>query len=260
MTRERRTVFGEAAALYDRRRPTYPPEAVDHILAAAPIGATDVIDIGCGTGKASVLFADRGLRVVGVEPDPAMAAVAATAAGRIDVAVTEFEHWDGPPDSADIALAAQSWHWIDPAAALPKLARVLRPNGVLAVMANTPRDGGLDLHDALDPVYAEFAPELLKESVVTRWPVQNDEQRRTIAESGLFDLLGDEWHHDWEDRLSAQAYAELIQTHSDHRMLDPDALAGLAAGVGRVIDERGGVITMLYRTTVTLARRRRSEG
>ena len=54
------------------------------------------LDVGCGTAKATVLLAERGLSGIGVEADPAMAAVARhNLAGhpgwRIDV--SDFETW-----------------------------------------------------------------------------------------------------------------------------------------------------------------------
>ena len=62
------------------------------------------------------------------------------------------------------------------------------------------------------------------------------------------------WHHDWDDPMSTEAYGELIQTHSDHRLLPPDRLAWLVENVRRAIERHGGVVTMRYRTYVTLAR------
>src|SRR5262249_35578822 len=75
--REARMVFGEDAERYDRARPAYPPELVDTLVGWVGAGAR-VIDVGCGTGKATCLLAERGMVGVGVEAHPAMAAVART--------------------------------------------------------------------------------------------------------------------------------------------------------------------------------------
>lgn len=163
--------FGEVAELYDRARPAYPDRLIDDVVAAVP-GARDVVEIGCGTGKASAKFAARGLRVVGIEPSTAMAAIARRSLSRFGgfrVDTVAFEEWEGERGSADIVAAAQAWHWVDHDVALPKISSILRRPGVLAVFANTPRPEGTGVRDALDEAYRANAPELADTSVMTRW-------------------------------------------------------------------------------------------
>ncbi len=75
--REQRLVFGDEAELYDQVRPSYPGDLIDDIVALVekPVRA---VDAGCGTGKATLMLAERGVGGVGVEPDPGMAAIATT--------------------------------------------------------------------------------------------------------------------------------------------------------------------------------------
>ena len=64
MTRDLRTTCDEAAELYDRARPTYPDALFDDLIELATLKARSrVIEIGCGTGKATLPLAGRGLRV-----------------------------------------------------------------------------------------------------------------------------------------------------------------------------------------------------
>ena len=67
-----------------------------------------LLEIGCGTGKATLSLAIRGLRVVAVEPDPDMARVARanTAGRRVAIRVSRFEEWHPKPASADLIFAA----------------------------------------------------------------------------------------------------------------------------------------------------------
>jgi SAM-dependent methyltransferase len=78
--------FGAVAELYDRARPSYPSEMVRDLLAGGP---ADILDVGCGTGKVACLFVGPGRRVLGVEPDRRMAAVAR--GHGIDIEVGTFE-------------------------------------------------------------------------------------------------------------------------------------------------------------------------
>src|SRR4051794_31381025 len=94
--RHRALAFGSVADLYDRYRPSYPGELIDDVLAAAacPAEAATVVDVGCGTGKATELFAARGARVAGVEPDSNMAEAARRRCSQypsVNIVVSPFE-------------------------------------------------------------------------------------------------------------------------------------------------------------------------
>jgi 16S rRNA A1518/A1519 N6-dimethyltransferase RsmA/KsgA/DIM1 with predicted DNA glycosylase/AP lyase activity len=73
--RERRGVFGEAADAYDAARPGFPEALVDDVIEYARLDGAPVLEVGAGTGKASVPYARRGLELTCLEPDARMAAV-----------------------------------------------------------------------------------------------------------------------------------------------------------------------------------------
>src|SRR5205085_9077451 len=65
--------FSDRAADYVKFRPTYPAAAADAILAGLePAGKLVAADVGAGTGISARLLAERGVRVVAVEPGSAM--------------------------------------------------------------------------------------------------------------------------------------------------------------------------------------------
>ena len=60
----RRLSFGSVAEQYDRIRPSYPEQLVDDVIAYAGDGLTAAgraLEVGAGTGKATLQFAARGL-------------------------------------------------------------------------------------------------------------------------------------------------------------------------------------------------------
>lgn len=73
--RERALLFGREAERYDRSRPTYPSALIEEVMGSSP-HSLSVLDVGCGTGIASRLVAERGARVLGVELNAGMAEVA----------------------------------------------------------------------------------------------------------------------------------------------------------------------------------------
>ncbi|WP_335973328.1 MULTISPECIES: class I SAM-dependent methyltransferase [Streptomycetaceae] len=136
--------FGAAAAAYSRHRPDYPANGVRWALQPAldaGLGAADrtldVLDLGAGTGKLSAVLAGLGHRVTAVEPDGQMLAELRGYAPGVRALQGGAEEIPLPDASVDAVLAGQALHWFDQTRALPEIARVLRPGGVLGALWNT---------------------------------------------------------------------------------------------------------------------------
>ena len=157
-------MFGEVAELYDASRPTYPEQLVDDVLELARVRDGDaVLEVGAGTGKATVLFAARGPKVLAIEPSAEMAAVArrnCASYPSVEIVESDFEDWDpGGPD-VRILYSAQAWHWIDPERRYQYARAALRPSGVLAAFWNRAAWGSSPIRDALCEVYERAVPDL----------------------------------------------------------------------------------------------------
>jgi SAM-dependent methyltransferase len=140
--------FSAGADAYDRGRPSYPAAAVDHVVARLGIGpGRRVLDLGAGTGKFTELLVPSGAALVAVEPVAEMRAKLAALPG-VEVYDGTGEALPLPDDSVDAVTVAQAFHWFDPAAALAEIARVLRPEGGLALVWNA--------RDEAVPWVAEF--------------------------------------------------------------------------------------------------------
>ena len=109
--------------------------------------------MGAGTGISSRQLADRGVDVLALEPDPRMAEIAAEKGIRTQLA--KFEDWDADGQTFDLVLFAQSFHWVDPDVALPKVRRMLTARGRLALVWNRlfPVDPS---RDDFAPIYRDY--------------------------------------------------------------------------------------------------------
>jgi SAM-dependent methyltransferase len=125
--------FGAAAAEYERGRPPYPQAAVDWLL---PPGAARVADLGAGTGKLTKHLRDRGLAVIAIEPLAGMREQLRRAVPGVPVVAGTAEQIPLADRSVNAVLLAQAWHWVDPARAVPEVARVLAPGGWLGMLWN----------------------------------------------------------------------------------------------------------------------------
>jgi SAM-dependent methyltransferase len=128
--------FDDRADDYVRYRPSYPPQAIDAILdgLGPPASILDA-DIGAGTGISARLIADRGVRVVAIEPGEVMRG-AAVPHPLVDWLAATAEATALRTQSVDLIVCAQSFHWFRPPEALAEFARILKPSGRLALMWN----------------------------------------------------------------------------------------------------------------------------
>jgi SAM-dependent methyltransferase len=122
--------FERVAQEYELGRPSYPDAAVE--AAVLPPEAT-VLDLGAGTGKLTRVLLRRFARVIAVEPLDGMRALIPAEA---EALAGTAERIPLPDGSIDGVFCGESFHWFDWPAALPEIARVLRPGGPLVLLWN----------------------------------------------------------------------------------------------------------------------------
>jgi SAM-dependent methyltransferase len=242
--REPRLVFGEDPELYDRARPSYPAALID-ALVPADGGSVRVLDVACGTAKATVQLAQRGHYGLAVEADPAMAEVARRRLGSYsnwEVIVSDFEAWEPSPSSFDLVCCAQAWHWIDPNVGFFKAHAALRPRGLMALWWNRPdnNDDDSPLRLAMDATYERLAPELPSRGIGAK-----GQPGLSGATSDLFEDPRCETFP-WSQDYSADEWVDLMRTQSDHRLLPSDKLDALISAIHQTILDSGGVYRHRY--------------
>jgi len=216
-----RTTFDSAATLYHEARPDYPVELVDALveLAALSPGA-QLLEIGCGTGKATVPLARRGFRITGVELGASLAEQARrNLAGfpLVSVVNADIESWRPSATAAfDLVYAATAWHWIDPHIRYAKAWELLEPGGHLAFWEAThvvPQDG--------DPFFREIQHvyDEIGEGIPDGWSYSTTETladlTAEIEATGLFTDVRVR-RFGWEISYTAADYLRLLDTFSGH--------------------------------------------
>lgn len=124
--------FGAVARAYERFRPGYPQELFDLVMSYAARPVRQALEIGAGTGKATRLFAARGVTVTATDPDEAMLAeLRRHVPASVETVRAPFERLR-PGPSYDLVFAAAALHWTSPQGRWPRVAALLRPGGVFA--------------------------------------------------------------------------------------------------------------------------------
>jgi SAM-dependent methyltransferase len=241
--------FGLIATEYDRRRPAPPEGLVDDLERLG--GAT--LDVGCGTGKAAVALIERGLPVLGLEPDERMAAVAR--GHGVEVEIGTFEDWDDRGRRFDLLTFADSWHWVDPVAGVRRAAELLRPGGAVARFWNS-YTVHPDVIETFDAVYRRFAPEIVQVwqpgdlALIHRVRTADGEP---FEQSGDFAPVQTHMYRS-ESVRTADDWVATVATTSDHLRLG-DRLEPLLAELHAAIERLGGVLRVHRSTFLALSRR-----
>lgn len=175
---------------YDRFRPGYPTELINHIESFATLNpGAEIADIGSGTGIFSSYFIDKGYSVTAVEPNDDMRAIAEqklNAFKNFHSQSNQAENTGLPDHSINLITAAQSFHWFDLDRTIDEFRRILKPSGYVALIWNQ-RSTHEPFQKAYDAVIQTFAQDY---DSVNHQTLEDSEYTQIFRE-GQFE------HHTW---------------------------------------------------------------
>ena len=133
--------FTGKAEIYNKYRSNYPNKCIEDILKTVNANKDiSIADIGAGTGKLTKQFLEKGIKVIAVEPNADMLEVAIKNLSKYNEL---FEYKQEPAEktsiddnSINIITVAQAFHWFDKNTFKKECKRILKPNGVIAIMWN----------------------------------------------------------------------------------------------------------------------------
>jgi SAM-dependent methyltransferase len=232
--------FARSAAAYERGRPEYPEAAIRHVVGMLPPGA-EVLDLAAGTGKLTRPLLAAGLRVIAVEPVAEMRAALPADARALEGTAEAIPLTDG---SVDAVTVGQAFHWFDGDAALDEIARVLRPDGLLALLWNRRVDDD-PVNQAIEELVGPFRHDVPAHRTGA-W-------RAAFSRSTAFEPLDEEvFEHVLEQ--DADGLEARVGSISFIAALEPAQRANVLARARAVAG--AGVVRVPYRTEVHVCRRR----
>jgi SAM-dependent methyltransferase len=246
-----RQTFDSVADLYGRARPGYPPQLIDDLGLRPGIR---ILEIGPGTGQLTVPLAARGAAITAIELGAGLAAVARRrTAGfpAVTVIQADFETWPPPPEPYDLVVCATAFHWLDPATRMARVASVLRPGGVLAVIETHHIAGGTPgFFTDVQGCYLRYDPR----ATADEHPPRPDE---VVGEdvSGPGFAPPEIRSYEWELTSATGDYLDIIRTYSSTLSLPRESAEGLLNCIGDLIDAYGGTVTKRYLTQMQLVTR-----
>ena len=241
-----KTTFNTAATLYEEVRPGYPAELVQDVIDLSGLRSHGrILEIGCGTGKATRSFAERRYELVCLDIGADLIAVAKEklkAFPNVSFVEKAFEAWK-PEGTFDLIISATAFHWVDPKVRYLKASEVLKPKGSLAVFSNqhVRKDEGF---------FAE------SQSLYDKYYAPLTENHPTHATN----FPGVEGFHNpirrfypWTQTYSSEEYIKLLGTYSDHISLPDENRHLLFEGIANLIETKyNGQVTKHYEAVLDL--------
>jgi SAM-dependent methyltransferase len=148
---------------YERIAAGLLPAAIETVAVAAPGPGERVLDLGCGTGNAALLAAERGASVVGVDPAARLLELAAARAAEAGLEV-RFELGDAaqvplPDRSVEVVVSVFGIVFAaDAQAAAGELGRVTSRGGRVVLTAWVPEGAIAEVSKLRGRVLAEHSP------------------------------------------------------------------------------------------------------
>jgi SAM-dependent methyltransferase len=265
---QRRGLFSSDVAAYDTGRPGYPARVYELLQRVCGLGSgSRVLEIGPGTGQATVDLLRSGATVTAVELGAEMAAALEAKYGgqSLTVQVGAFEDVDLDPGSFDLIVAATSFHWIPPETGIRRCADLLHRGGWLALWWNYFGDPARPdpFRDAVIPVFEELAPSLIDTFpgiafLAGAHPHATDAQTRTseIDATGRFGPV----HYEaipWTGRHTPAQLRALFASYSPCLALPPAQRALVLDAIEHLAhDKFACAVERPYLTLIYLAQRR----
>lgn len=217
-----------------------------------------VLEIGPGTGQATVPLAQRGYEVVAVEIGAELTAVARRNLGAYPAVVvfnSSFESWQLPERPFDLVIAATAFHWVDPRVRVSKAADALRAGGSLALVDTHHVAGGteeffVEVQDCYEWWNPSTPPTL-------RLPRSEDVPRESgeIDASGRFGAV-EFRRYEFDVTYSTAEYLEVLLTYSGHLALPDRQRSSLLECIAGVMESKyGGSIVKRYMVELRMVRR-----
>ena len=211
-----------------------------------------VLEVGCGTGQATLLLAQAALRIHALELGPALAELARTNLSSypdVTVQTVAFEDF-GSSAPFDALISVQAFHWIAPESGLKHAASLLRPGGALLLAWHQDRSQNTPFYSATDPVHRRWeSPLELNRPTPSSSP---DRFVKALEDSALFRGLHVS-RYPWREVYGKERYLELLLTYSNVQALEPPVRERFLAEIAEIIDRHGGQVERFYESVLLAA-------
>ncbi|MEP7284474.1 MAG: class I SAM-dependent methyltransferase [Chloroflexota bacterium] len=220
-------------------------------------GTIRILEVGCGSGQATRLFATLGQPIYATDLSPALVAVARqrlAAFPNVQFGVGGFEQMTLPARAYDLLVSAQAFHWVDLAVGLPKAHRVLATGGTLALFWNFTHYDADPLLGRIRDVCLRHVPGLVgwPDASEARFEGFTDGWLAALRDAGTFTGITSTVILSTLD-YSHDRFQQLLTTYSWVQSQPPAVQAALLHDIAVVLREAPDPLSLPTRTLLVLA-------
>jgi SAM-dependent methyltransferase len=261
-SQQRKDWYSGVADEYEQARPSYPQELINRAVEIAQLPQNArILELGCGPGKATTAFAEKGFSMICLEPSQPASEIAKRNCAiypQVEIKNTNFEEYLLDNEQSHAVLAANAWHWMPPEIKYKKAAETLKDNGKLILLWNLMPQLPEQVYQAIDEqVYQIYAPTL----ALTKYENRETQEEilagfgRDVIDSGLFNNLVTE-QVVCEVIYSIERYLMLLNTGSNYRVLEPQQKENVFNGLKEVLSRNGASVPVSYLAAVQVAKKK----
>lgn len=250
-----RLTFNEDVSNYERLRPTYTDELFDDAIRFSSLSRNKrALEIGIGTGQATLPFLKTGCKVTAIEIGEKLAQFSREKFAEFksfEVINQDFESVQLDENAYDLVYSASAFHWIPQEIGLPKVYELLKSGGVFAWFSTQPfpAQEHTHIHEALQIVYDKYSEFFGEQS--PQLDPQVKQQQLEKKRLGRFNALRHFGFVDVTDKFyygtrtfNAKDYTTLISTYSDHKAMPEEIRIPFLKEIADIIDRCGGKFTI----------------
>jgi ubiquinone/menaquinone biosynthesis C-methylase UbiE len=254
--------FDSEAELYNEARPHYPDELYSSMIKETQLpDHAHLLEIGPGTGQATVPLAERGYQITAIELGESLATVARRELARfknVEVITGAFEDVSLPTSSFDLVYAATAFHWIKPELCFSKPYELLKPGGYLAIIHtnHVMNDADDAFFHASQPIYKKYQdhrPKSTKDSkssILHMKDLRADPMDESLFETTFFKVFP------MTVQYSADEYIKLLGTFSPTLAMPSEKRESFLQEIADIINrEFDGFITKHYGMSLTIGKK-----
>lgn len=260
------------AGIYDEIRPSYPEKLIEDVICKTDLKLKDrLLEIGAGTGKATIQFAEKGFTINAIEIGEDMAEILNDKCAnypKVSVNVASFEEWNCPNNEKyDMIYSAQAFHWIDKNIKYKKCHELLKDNGYLILFWYNPCNDKLpttkEIQEKVDRIVNKYVsdyyldkgkPERREHDGVYK----EDERKTEIELSGLFELV-EKIEYTHETRNNDNQYLKVMKSVPAFASildgLDDKIIENMNNEIKEVINGHGGYVGTLFNFSLYITKK-----
>jgi ubiquinone/menaquinone biosynthesis C-methylase UbiE len=238
--------YDSVAQEYDQVRPGYPRELIDKLISASNLNiGSNILEIGAGTGKATMALAKKEYRIDCIEREPKMAEILkrkCEGLSNITITISDFETWAATDECRyDLVFSAQAFHWIGEETKYEKCRRLLKDEGHIGLFWYFSVVESEDTLDYLNSIFHKFSTGYACAGIKDFKRFLNNEKNK-LRNSKCFKNVNGYIFEGAETNQDAGLFIKRFNTTSAFAALDEQAKMMINKELYEVINLNGGIV------------------